>query len=179
MCRDKSSNSLREKALGFLPDQLLNDNEQVILAIKPSGWLIAFLSFRFIVAALFIATGLMLFGQVVGFGRATAWLIILTGVASVGRCLVAVCQWAARSYVLTDKWIITVEGLFTVHVFQCDLAKVQNMYLQLPMVPRLLGLGHIAITTAGTGAVGAVLSFCRQPLQVHKSITENIENLGK
>ena len=176
MCRHESSNTLRVKALELLPDQLLNDSEKVVLAIKPSGWLIAFLSYRFVIAAFFIATALMLFGQKAGLGGATAWLIILTGIASVGRCLVALCQWTARSYVLTDKRIITVEGLFTVHVFQCDLAKVQNTYLQLPMVPRLLGLGHIAITTAGTGTVEAVLSYCRQPLEVHKSITENIKN---
>jgi membrane protein YdbS with pleckstrin-like domain len=179
MIRDQSSDALRAKALELLPDQLLNADEQVALVVKPSGWLIGFLSFRFGVIGMIMAVGLMLFGSAAGLGRATGWLIILAGVALLGRILFALCQWAARSYVLTDSRIITLDGVFTVHVFQCDLTKVQNTFIQLPFIPRLFGLGHIAITTAGTGAIEAVLSYCNQPLRIHERITKNIEDLKK
>ena len=140
----------------MLPSDLIADDEVVSFAVKPSLWTIAFLSFPMVVIAAAVALAAMLLGPAAHLGNLATRIIEFCGAAALGRVGFAVLQWVSRSYVLTDRRVIRIRGVFTIDIFQCALGKIQNTFLVLTLIQRLLGLGSIEFTTAGTGGVEAV-----------------------
>lgn len=157
-----------------IPPALLHEREQVILATKPSLWLVMILSWRWIAGALLIAAALVIWHPTIGQADVGRIGIIVCGILAFGRLAAALLQWAGRNYVLTDQRVIAVEGVLSIEVFQCDLSKLQNTYLLKPLIPRLLGLGHIVFATAGTAVFEAVWSYCNTPLKVHEEIMKQL-----
>ena len=158
----------------LLPSDLLCEDEKVLFAIKPSLWTVAFLSFRTVVISLAIAVLVMLTGQTLRLGRFSAYIIEVCGVAALMRVGFAFLQWASRSYVLTDRRVIRIRGVFTIDIFQCALVKIQNTFLVLTLPQRLLKLGNIEFTTAGTGGIEAIWRHCKNPAKVHHELIRSI-----
>ena len=156
----------------MLPEKLLREDETVILAIKPSAWLIVFFSFRTVlIAGLAVAAAIPLAGIFEMFTYGPHIVYIAQAIA-LGRVGFAVLQWLSRTYVLTDQRVIRVRGVFTVDIFEADLTRIQNTFMVLTFPQRILGLGNIAFTTAGTGLVEAVWRHTRKPLEVHHQIID-------
>lgn len=158
-----------------LPARLIQDGEQIILAIKPSGFFVLLTSVPFILAAVLA----VLAAQAVDFLLPSLHLPVRTVlVAAVGlsllRVLVAAMQWLARVYVLTDRRIIRVKGVLRVNVFECPLTRVQNTVLTLTVAERLFGLGSLWFATAGTGAMEAAWVMIARPTEVHEITVQAI-----
>jgi uncharacterized membrane protein YdbT with pleckstrin-like domain len=156
----------------LLPSELLRDNETVIIACKPSLWLIVFFSFRVVVIALVLAVCLLVLSPWLGLGRVTQVLQIGLGAVIVLRLVVGLLQWASRVYVLTDQRVIRIRGVFTIDIFQCERSKVQNTFLTLTLPQRILKLGSIGFTTAGTAGVEAVWEHIKNPLAIHEQLNQ-------
>jgi len=154
-----------------VPAQLLDGDEIVILAIKPSLWFVIFVSFRWLVAM-----GLLVAGAIWLIPQPTWQAITIqaaVGVAAV-RLIVGLLQWASRLYILTDRRVRLIRGVFNVRVFECSLVRIQHTELRLAIHERLLRLGSIWFTTAGTGLVDAVWLHLARPLEVHERVREAI-----
>jgi hypothetical protein len=164
--------------VGIVPEKLLDDGEIVILAIKPSLWSIVFASARtFIVVAMVM---LMLpyvpsdvFDKAGLASRNIGQLGVLLIVAQV---MVAFAQWVCRQYILTNRRIIRIRGVFTVDVFDAPLTKIQNTFITLAVQERLLGLGTIQFATAGLAGIEAAWVHINDPLAVHEAIRKAIRN---
>ena len=154
----------------MLPSDLISEDETVIFAIKPSLWLIVFSSFRTVVIALGISLAAMLLSP--WLRDLSKYIIEICGAIALVRLGYAVMQWVSRSYVLTNKRVIRIRGVFTIDIFQCALNKVQNTFMTLDLPQRFLGLGDIEFTTAGTGGIEAIWRHLRQPLQVHQQLIQ-------
>jgi len=151
----------------LLPGDLLGDNEQVIFAIKPSFWTIAFLSFRTVLLASVIIAATLTLGPPLRLEQYGSQVVNYCMVIAMGRIGFAGLQWLSRSYVLTDQRVIRIRGVFTIDIFQCSLERIQNTFLTMTVPERILGLGNIALTTAGTGEVEAIWRHVKNPLDVH------------
>lgn len=160
----------------LLPSDLLSEDEIVVFAVKPSLWSILFVSFRTIVIASLIALAATFLGPVLHLGELARVIIQLAGLAILCRLGFAFLQWVSRVYVLTNKRIIRIRGVFTIDIFQCALAKLQNTFLTLTVPQRILRLGNIAFTTAGTGAVEAIWRHVADPLVIHKQLIRAMNN---
>ena len=158
----------------LLPSDLLGSDEAVILAIKPSPWTVVFLSFRLVAVAMGAAVLTMLVGPALELGRMATIIIEVCALVAVGRVAFAVLQWLSRTYVLTTKRVIRIRGVFTIDIFQCALVRIQNTFLVLTLLQRLLNLGNIELTTAGTGSVEAIWRHCKDPLGVHQQLLHAI-----
>ena len=121
----KADTSINE----MLPDNLIGADEKVILAVKPSLWLIAFFSFRTVVIAAVVAVILTLSSPRLNLGRWAGYAIQFCALAAIARLAFALLQWASRTYVLTDKRIIRIRGVFTIDIFQCYL---KGMFFFIP-----------------------------------------------
>ena len=152
----------------LLPSDLISEDEKVIFALKPSLWTIVFLSFRTAVITSALTAAALLLGPMMNLGRLTTYIVEACGVAFLARFGFAFLQWVSRSYVLTDRRVIRIRGVFTIDIFQCALVKIQNTFLVLTLPQRILGLGNIEFTTAGTGAVEAVWRHLKNPLKIHQ-----------
>lgn len=157
-----------------VPAGLVADGEQIILAIKPGGFFVLLVSLPVIVLAAIGVTVALLLGDVVGVVVAPRTLIGVCGSAVAVRLGVAVLQWLARLYVLTDRRVIRVKGVLHVQVFECPLARVQNTFLSLSLAERLLGMGTIFFATAGTGVAEAAWLMINRPAEVHEIVVEHV-----
>jgi hypothetical protein len=169
-----NSASVTGSLTGAVPAHLLNEGEQIILAIKPSLWFIVFRSAPLILILFLFLLGFGYFFPVESLG---GWSrTIHQGVAIVIflQLLSAVLQWTSRLYVLTDRRIMRVRGIVNIDVFECPLMKIQNTYITLAWYERLFGLGTILFATAGTAGLEAAWQNISQPLEVHELIRKAI-----
>lgn len=158
-----------DTARTLLPAHLLDGDEVVILAIKPSLWFVLFLSARWLaVMALVILLA-------VGSEWRLPWgdaATVIQGAVAVGAVRVgfALLQWVARLYVLTNRRVLRLRGILNIDLFECPLTRIQNTCLTLAWYERLVGLGSIAFATAGTGTFEASWTNVNHPLEVHERI---------
>lgn len=154
-----------------IPQGLIRPDEQVILAIKPS------LAFILLQSLLFI--------DLVVLALAACWILHharlfvlpvwhVAGAALVAlfiRLLVAFVQWLARTYILTDKRIIRIKGVFWVQIFESGIERVQNVTLSVPLLQRAVGVGTILFATAGTAGLD-VAWLMVHPAQVLQKVAD-------
>ncbi|NLX23891.1 MAG: PH domain-containing protein [Phycisphaerae bacterium] len=158
----------------LLPAHLLDGDEVVILAIKPSLWFVLFLSARWL-AVMAVMVVLATWSELRlpwGDGATVVQAAVALGAARVGFALL---QWVARLYVLTNRRILRLRGILNIDLFECPLNRIQNTCLTLAWYERLAGLGSIAFATAGTDAYEASWMNVNHPLEVHEQIRAAID----
>jgi len=160
----------------MLPSDLLADDEVVIFAIKPSLWSILFVSFKMVAIAVAVVLCVVFFGEFLRLGQVGKRIAEICGIIIIGRVGFGFLQWLSRSYVLTDRRLIRIRGVFTIDIFQCSLEHIQNTFMVMTLPQRILKLGNIELTTAGTGSVEAVWRHCRDPLGVHQKLLRAMNN---
>jgi len=156
-------------AADLLPADLLDGDEIVILAIKPSLWFIVFESFRWLMATVVLILLAGWIGRHIAFVN-TAMVVQGALVLSAARLGIALLQWASRLYVLTNRRVMRLMGMVNIDLFECPLTKLQNTNLSLMWYERLTGLGTISFATAGTAGFEASWRTVNQPLELHEQI---------
>jgi membrane protein YdbS with pleckstrin-like domain len=153
----------------LVPAQLLDGGETVLLAIKPSLWFIAFNSVRWILILSLVVVGVLWMSP--GWQPVEPRLLIQAAIGfMVLRLAVATLQWVSRLYVLTNRRIMRIRGVFNVDIFEANLTRIQNTYLRLNWYERVFRLGTIDLSTAGTGGIEASWENVARPLEVHEAI---------
>lgn len=168
---EAGSNSV--EAADLIPAQLLEGNEIVIFAVKPSLWFVVFNSIRWLLAMVIVILLAEWFSeQIPGLTR----LMVTKAALALGGARVgfALLQWVSRLYVLTNRRILRLRGIFNIDLFECSLVKIQNTYLTLAWYERLVGLGTISFATAGTGGVEASWTNVNSPLELHERVRSAI-----
>ena len=156
-----------------LPHNLIQDGEQIVLAIKPSLFFIVLTCLPFFLAAALVAVGAKVLDE---------WLpaVPLRLVATVavlsclGRLIVAGLQWLARFYVLTDRRVLRIRGVLSVQIFECPLTRIQNTSLVMTLAERVVGLGTLYFATAGTAGYEAAWLMIAKPREVHEVVVEYV-----
>jgi hypothetical protein len=159
----------------LVPAHLLDQNEIVIMAIKPSLWFVVFESSRWLIILTLVALA------AAGWGEQLAWVHSRTVVQAAAvlmsaRVGFAMLQWVARLYVLTNRRVLRLRGIFNIQVFECGLPRIQNTFLTLSWYERLLALGSIHFATAGTGQIEASWVNVNRPLEVHEQVRAAIHH---
>jgi uncharacterized membrane protein YdbT with pleckstrin-like domain len=168
------------QAVGYVaehavPAHLLDGGEIVILAIKPSLWFILLTAGRWlavILVALLLAIKLQDLSGVYVFSPVN--LIKMAMAAAALRVAHDLLQWVSRLYVLTNRRVMRIRGVFNVDIFECSLVKIQNTFVTLSIVQRVLRLGSVHFATAGTGQVEASWQHVGRPLEIHQKVRETI-----
>ena len=160
--------------VGVVPEKLIDEGEIVILAIKPSLWFILFYSAKVIVVVVALLAALRhlpiqdwieVYYRLIY--QAAAAVLIL-------QLAMAFLQWLSRLYVLTNRRVIRVRGIFTIDIFETQLSRIQNTFMTLAIHERILGLGSIQFATAGTALIEATWQSVNHPLEVHELIRKAI-----
>lgn len=155
---------------GIVPAHLLDGGEIIILAIKPSPWSVLLTSARWIGLGLVLAV--VASSRFIPLSTSAKWYLWQLGFwMTCARLAWAMLDWVSRLYVLTDRRIMRIRGVFNVDMFECALSRVQNTYVSLSVGERLTRTGTIGIQTAGTGA-GASWRIVARPLEVHEKLRD-------
>lgn len=137
-------------------DRLLAPGERVVVRTRRH----AVVLLRGIGAALFlILAGLLLAIYVGGVGRfsepARLWAWGGVGLAGIGLlvALPAWLRWRSEEFLVTERRVIQLEGVFAKRVLDSSLDKVNDVRLSQSLAGRLLGFGTIEILTASEGGI--------------------------
>jgi len=162
----------------IVPAHLLDGGEIVILAIKPSLWFVPLTSARWIL----LGIGLLAAANISWISPHVAGYLRMAGYLGVaGRLGWAMLQWVSRLYVLTNRRVMRLRGVFNVELFQCELTRIQSLVLSASWPERLVRSGTIIIQTAGAlGSVGgsAAWRMITRPLEVHQKLNDAIRRAG-
>ncbi len=156
-------------AADLVPVHLLDGGEVVLFAIKPSLWFILFASVRWLIVLGAVVLMAPYLSPVVG--RPSLTLIDKAAVVlAAGRVGFAILEWASRLYILTNRRVMRIRGVFNVNLFECSLLKIENTDVTLSWFERLFGLGTVSFATAGTGPYETSWTCVARPLEVHEQV---------
>lgn len=161
---------LDSRYAAMIPPELIEGGEIIVMLIKPSLWFVILSQLR-LLAGWLILTAL-------AYGL-DAWLgsslrrreIVIVGFVAIGLTLLwGFFEWLSRTYILTDRRVIALSGVFRVQIIEAALERVQHTRLVVSLRERSFGLGTLAIATAGTASDEIYWHMVAQPLEVHQQL---------
>lgn len=148
---------------------LIPEGERVVLSIRPDPASI-------VLRPIWMLAALAALGAVVAWtadrwpdwtlgrpspGRVWAWVLVAAAACIAWQAV----DRAARLYVLTDRRILRVRGVFRRSVVDCPLDRIQHITLTRLFRERLTGLGTLGFATAGTDGVEAHWVMIAKPVE--------------
>jgi hypothetical protein len=137
-------------------DTLLSDGEVVTRRAR-QHWLALLIAARWALAAFLVAIValalVVLFDLQGGLKDASSWVAL--GALGVGIVLffVHAWRWWAQDYIVTNRRILKVEGVFNKRSADSSLEKINDAVLEQNILGRLLGYGDLDILTAADTAI--------------------------
>ena len=162
-----------------LPADLVDDDEVVILLLRPSPLFIPLSSLGSLLVIAVVALAMMYLGRFMII-QLIDTLAFGLGVAGGLACLAwQGLEWWSRVYVLTDRRIIRRKGVLRPTVFEAKLRDIKHTSVFRHLREQLLGLGSIGFASAGSDVFDAFWVMVRQPFAVHRTVVEAIERYGR
>lgn len=167
-----------EVAVPVNVNDILEPGELLILAIKPSPWFILIESLPslamltlFVIVAVALATH-GYFG-LAGYQRD----LVFAGVGLGGmRLFYQLLDWLARTYVLTDRRVVTMSGLITPTVTETELKDILSADLCATFRERLAGLGTILFrANDNVNLMHSAWRSLARPNDVHEIVNQTIK----
>jgi uncharacterized membrane protein YdbT with pleckstrin-like domain len=157
-----------------LPAHLLDGGEVVHFALKPSPWFVVLVSIRWVA----VGIALSYFSMTEWVPHASRWYLYYLGFSlAAARIGWGMLEWVSRLYVLTNRRVMRIRGVFNVELFECSLDRIQNTYLTLSILERITRTGTISFqTAAGSGGSTGTASWriVARPLEVHEQLREAV-----
>ncbi len=151
------------------PAELLNDDEQIVLDLRPHWW--------FIVPRLALLVVMVAFGLVV---LANDWpgpvmaLVAVAVLVALVYFIFRYIRWASTVLVLTNDRLIYRAGVFTRHGVEIPLERINTVFLRQSVFERLMGSGDLSLESAGEQG-RQNFSDIRRPLQVQSEIYRQMD----
>jgi uncharacterized membrane protein YdbT with pleckstrin-like domain len=125
--------------------KLLGEREKIILVTRQHG--LVLLSEILIELVLFIAIiGLVTAGTL--FVSPLAWLALVLLILPIVSMLRDVLIWSNRQYIVSNRRVIQISGVFDKHVIDSSLEKVNDVKMHQSFLGRMFNYGDIEIMTA-------------------------------
>ncbi|MBE3070151.1 MAG: PH domain-containing protein [Planctomycetes bacterium] len=157
----------------IISPSLLLPAEIVLFEWKPSLWYVVFVSLP--VATAGLATLLLAFTVSELPVTVRQWGVVI-GVSVVGlRVAAALLQWLGRTYVLTDRRILTQYGVFNVVIECLGLEQIENTFVAQGAGQRILGIGTIFFRCTAGGGMPIAWQHLREPREVHAQVVAQID----
>lgn len=153
---------------------LLDGDEVVILAVKPSMWYLVLVSARWLIGA---ATVILLAPWLVGVYTAvtqtglTQAALVVTSL----RLVLALLQWSSRLYVLTNRRVMCYRGITQVTLLEAPLVQIRNTYVNDRRLERWCNVGSIGFSLKGSKRVDMWWEQVNAAEEIHDRIRRAIE----
>jgi uncharacterized membrane protein YdbT with pleckstrin-like domain len=169
-----------ERLGSILPAALIEDDEIVILLLRPSLLFVPLASLGTLTIIAVVALVLALIAAKFSWIPWREMHAYGLGMAAAAARLLWQClEWWCRIYVLTDRRVIRRMGVLRVSVFEAPLRNIQHTSVFRLLRERIFGLGSIGFATAGSDVFDAFWTMVRQPFAVHKTVVEAIRRYGR
>ena len=151
------------------PRKLLNDNEDIVLDLRPHWW---FLSGPVVTVVLAVALAIFL----VAIGAGTAFLLasLALVVAALVWLLIRFLRWTTTNFVVTTDRLIFRSGVLSKHGREIPLERVNDITFNASLFERIIGAGDLVIESAGERGQQMFTDIPR-PMQVQNEVYRQIE----
>ncbi len=162
-----------------LPRELrpwVGEGESLRLRLWPSGWAVVLESIRSIVGLVLVAG--LVWVTLAAWGRLGAYggkVGLYLAAAVGGRLLWQGVVVACRRYVITDRFVLRVAGVFARGAASLPVERVQHVVWHRTLLERLTGTGTIGFATAGTGGVEVAWVTVARPIERVEEVRRVIE----
>ena len=154
------------------PRKLLNDNEVLVLDLRPH-WVGLVLPTAALVAS--IVFGLLVVPVDGGLGKALAVVGLVLIVLALVNFLVRLLGWSNTNFVLTSDRIITRRGVLTKSGIEIPLERINTVFFDQRLLERMVGAGDLAIESAGERG-SETFENIRKPAIVQREIYVQMED---
>lgn len=129
-------------------ESLLGDNEKIILISRQHWFILAssiFLELLTILAIIIIITLALIFAPIATPMLALGYLLLIIPLAFMAHDIMV---WSNRQYIVTNRRVLQIYGVFNKHVIDSSLEKVNDVKMAQSAMGRVFEYGDIAILTA-------------------------------
>ncbi len=156
----------------LLAGHVLRDGELILLILRPSRWFILLSSLTFLAVTAILMTLAVIYDERL---RHLSPQYLQVGMfLMMGRLMWATLQWMGRLYLLTDMRLVTIDGVFTMDVFDCPLRKVARTLLEQTFKERICRVGSIVIVPQDEHMPFGAWRMIAHPRRVHDMIKATI-----
>jgi membrane protein YdbS with pleckstrin-like domain len=130
------------------PPELLTDDEQIVLDLRPHWWNIAPAS-AYLAGSLVL--GLYVLAKVddSGVGSALRFLVGIAVLVALGNFALRFARWMTTNFVVTDERIISRSGLVSKRGKEIPLDRINTVFFEQGVFERIIGAGDLGIESAG------------------------------
>ncbi|NOS99191.1 MAG: PH domain-containing protein [Phycisphaerales bacterium] len=159
--------------VAMIPQTLLGGDESILFAIKPSLWFVFFDSAVWLVGCLVaILCGSWIARVTPSMTEPQVMSAVLT-VAGI-RVGIALLRWVSRFYVLTNRRMMRIRGVFKADVFECPLVNIRNTVVTHGFPEALANLGTLHFIISESGEFRAAWRNLPHPHDVHAEVRKAI-----
>ena len=150
------------------PSKLLNDNEEVVLDLRPH-WIYMVQPVLAILGAIIL--GIIILDLDIDFTKIPAAVIVLGCLAWFG---VRYLKWSSTNFVVTTDRVIHRVGVISKHGVEIPLDRINTVFFHQSIFERLIGAGDLGIESAGERG-SETFEDVRKPAIVQNEIYRQME----
>ncbi len=162
--------------MGYI-EELMGEHEHIVIKTRQHWLVLARSSFFNAAAAVGIVVLVLALLIFAGFLGPLVFLPLVLLIIPVFAFLREFLDWWNEEYMITNRRVVQVEGIFNKHVIDSSLEKVNDVVLNQSVLGRLLNYGNIEILTASEIGVNK-LHMIANPLQFKTQMLNQKEALG-
>ncbi len=160
--------------VAMLPAELFRGDESIIFCIKPSPWFILFDAAKWVVVGLTLFALASFISEIApGVTESQVMTVVLMMVGA--RLGVSLLRWVSRFYVLTNRRVMTIQGVRRPDVFASLLVDVRNTAVSVDLPEAMTRLGTLEFALAEGAVQRSKWRNLNQPEQVHAEVRRAIE----
>ena len=150
------------------PSKLLNDNEEVVLDLRPH-WIYMVQPVLAIVGAIIL--GIVILDLDISFTKIPAAVVVLGCLAWFG---IRYLRWSSTNFVVTTDRVIHRVGVISKHGVEIPLDRINTVFFHQSVFERLIGAGDLGIESAGEKG-SETFEDVRKPAIVQNEIYRQME----
>lgn len=152
---------------------ILEGDEIVQLLIKPSLWYIVVISWRWI-AGMLLLSGFVTAMAQGGWTSVHTLFLQAALLIGLGRLAFALLQWTSRVYVLTNRRVMRITGVFRADLRSCLLSRINAVTVRTSSWQHMLGLGSVLIRPADENLPTVNWNFVSRPKEIREVVEQAI-----
>jgi len=128
------------------PPELLTDDEDLVLDLRPHWWYLAPSAATFV--------GVLVLGLIALIGGWPDFLQWILGAAVIGVGLwfaITYARWATTNFVVTSERVISRAGLVAKKGIEIPLDRINTVFFNQTVIERMVGQGDLGVESAGEG----------------------------
>ena len=159
------------------PKNLLTDDEQLVVDLRPHWWYVAPAG-AYLAVALIVGLYVLVNGGDSNVWKAVNFVVGIGVLVAVGYFVQRYARWTSTNFVVTNERVIARRGVVAKRGIEIPLDRINTVFFSQSFFERIIGAGDLGIESAGEGG-RETFSDIRKPNMVQHEIYRQKEAFEK